>query len=216
MEQIARDFTSNDWAFIYLIFIVSLFASSKLIFKKNIEAIFSYDKFIETRDNFWVFSIFINVLISSLLGLIIYKSFGNHKILPEYSHFINSLIISVSIGAVFSLRLLVGLATLYLTNNKSIFNILIRSKAFLRSWVAVLLTPLCFLSFYSEFNRIHLLGISAIIMFSLFITEALYPLKNKLKPQNFSLYYFILYICTLEILPLLLLAKWLIGFEVSL
>lgn len=216
MEQIARDFISNDWVFIYLICIVSLFASSKLLFKNNIDAIFNYDKFIETRDNFWVFSIFINLLISSLLGLLIYRYFGTHKILSEYSHFINSIVISVVIGIIFTFRLLVGYATLYLTNNRSIFNLLIRSKAFLRSWVAVLLTPLCFLSFYSEFNSLYLLCISTIIMFTLFITEALYILKNKLKPQNFSLYYFILYICTLEILPLFLLAKWLIGFEVSL
>lgn len=193
-----------------------LFVGAKFIFRKNIKSIFSYNRFLETRDNFWVFSIFINIIMSSLLGLIFYKTFKLPFLKEDFSPLLSSIIIAFLIGLFFIARFLINAIVLYLTKNNSVFKQLIKSRTFLRTWTAVILIPICFIAYYSGISNSYVTYFVLFIMSFLFIAEYIYSFKSKLKPQNFSLYYFILYLCTLEILPLLFIVKWLREFEMTL
>lgn len=193
-----------------------LFVGAKFIFRKNIKSIFSYNRFLETRDNFWVFSIFINIIMSSLLGLIFYKTFKIPFLKESFTPLLACIIIAFLIGLFFIARFLVNAVVLYLTKNNSVFKQLIKSRTFLRTWVAIILLPICFIAYYSSVNNSYITYFVLFIMSFLFMAEYIYSFKSKLKPQNFSLYYFILYLCTLEILPLLFIVKWLREFEMTL
>ena len=85
-----------------------------------------------------------------------------------------------------------------------------KSSSFVNAKNVLLLLVICFLFFYTTLNKEYLLIVGFILLFMNRIWE-IYHIYTKQISDNKSIWYYnILYLCTLEILPIMVLAKLLI------
>ncbi len=205
----------NSWVFYWLISISVLLVILKLLFPKrlitSLLALVSAKSFSSLRQEGFVPTNIVNILLSLLyifaLGLLISAISSYYylsKNLTNWS-FNNSLLFSSIIGLFILLKLIFIIVTQWIYQAKDIainyLNVLVLSYnifgvvIFFGLWIV----------FYINFN-IGLILITSVISI-LFIIRLLKISSLSETKNNFSLFSFIVYICTVEILPLIIAQK---------
>lgn len=93
-------------------------------------------------------------------------------------------------------------------NSKDGFNKFQTQKTAIRNWLSLIFTPIVLLGIYSPLANTHLwVIISGIAVGIIYISGVLMASREIRKAQNISMFHIILYLCTLEIAPLLVLVK---------
>ena len=208
-------FFNTDWITYFLLFCFILYAFLQKTFYKKQRVIFSsffnyrYTNQLIREGNLYNESGFYLLLILSLLsfGLL----FLNWVVYYSYGNFlnINSLILFLKVFAVFAVFYFGKiLFLLFLSNifklNKLCSDFVLSQHVFFISFGILAL----FLSVIVFFSTSRIIVISSIIIFISFYVNYLFRLYIlTLGSGFFSLFYYFLYICTVEILPLLVVYK---------
>jgi hypothetical protein len=213
MLPLKRDTISNDWLLGLLIFISLLFLWVKIFYKKYFNLLFgsliSYQtslkllrgKNIMTRRVSFV----LNFIYSIVLALFILRilKFYEIKILKfntfETLLFLINLIIIISIVRLLILNL-VGI----IFNSTQIFNEYIHNNYIINKNLALFLFPLLIMQVYinEKLQIIFIIAGISLVIISYIIR--LYRGFQIIIKKDIFLFYLILYLCTLEILPVLL------------
>lgn len=212
-------FIKSDWITFAFVLVVLLLAISKWLYKDRlfhlISIFFSKDYFIKYgKDTQLIFSWFncllflVQTIILSLLivaYIILYKS----HIVDDNSlyHFSLSFI---AVTLFFGIRYIIGkfLAIIFEVNKAH--NYLTFAKiSYLYSSV-LLIIPFVFLTYYIKTNNLLLFQLTITLFSILLIVRYVNILINNKKMIFRRLFYFILYICALEIAPILLIYKILV------
>ncbi len=215
IEFINRNTYHTDWITGVLLLIVLLLGFAKKIhpdkFNKTLR-LFTSNKFFlnygkETNLAFNTFSnvmYIVQLLSFTLVGYLIirkWEQFGGISLTLNYFQFFG-LITLFFTGKLLAVKL-IG----FIFNFNKLQDYLIFLKISYLNLIAVYLIPLIAFLAYSEIINTQIIYFSIIYILFLFLFSYLLILLNNKKIIYNNFFYFILYICTLEIAPLLLVMK---------
>jgi len=215
LEFTIRNFNDNDWITAVMLLIISMLIFAKMQhqdkFNKTLQLFYNNRYFLnyskESNRTFNSFNItfqIIQLLSFSLLGFVLLEKWSVFKN-QEFSisfwnffffiaiFFIGKLILIKVIGAIFRFQ--------------KLQNDLIFFKISYLNLIAICLLPLTAFLVYGKFINNYIVNISLVYtLFLFFYTYGLILVNNKKIIYN-NIFYFILYICTLEIAPFLIILK---------
>jgi len=207
---------TNDWITIVFLMTLILFALIKVLyneklyytstfflFKKHLQIQFSEDKRLIFSPIQWLF-FSIQLLTLSLIFYFINEKFGFYDSTDRLKTYI---FILISVFLYFLIRYLVGLfaSTAFLLTK--IFNQLLYFKVNYFNNLILWVLPFFLIAYFSPLYNDILFNIAfGVFAFLLIIRYVLLMINNKKLIIN-DLFYFILYLCALEIAPLILIFK---------
>ncbi len=208
MQAIERIINYDNWITLVILFSIILIAIMKLIKPNKLLgytlAFFTPGYFQKKADDnvsfYSPFNLILFLFTSIIISLFLYSVF-----LPKYyeKNFFNFLAVLFSIVVYLFCRQILDRIISNILDLSIITNYFIISKSGYLSSLALLLFPFIILNLYTINSTSFLIGIFAI----LFVFRAFLILHNNKKLVIRKLFYFILYFCTLEIAPLLVLYK---------
>lgn len=213
-EEIVR--LNNNW--IALVFIVILmvlvvvnFFFGKRLYRTNRMLLTkSYVQTYLNKDKgkfFAVFSLLLFVVQILSISLLFYFILTHFNIKNGVSSFDLYLFILGIIAIYFILRYLMGYFLANLFQLKELFLKLSFEKSNYLSNIILWILPLLLLSFYTKYFQVTIFKITLVFFVIMLIFRYVLLLVNNKKIILNNLFYFILYICTLEIAPLILILK---------
>lgn len=196
-----------DWVIYVLVLTLLLIVVSRLLFSYNFDSLMSIERFQQVNDNQVLFGVIFQIVYAFLLASIIVNFLTD-----DYSFIFNTPAIKLAAVAVlillfFWLRKILARTSLYafgLGNDndfsQKVFN-------YYRVFSVVALWLATFLYYFTEINKLFLLIVLGAILLTIRLMSFVLVFKNRPSEKSKFLYYNILYICTLEILPLLVFLK---------
>lgn len=212
--SIGKNTLGNDIVLIILTVCLLLVCAAKYLFAKNFKTLNNKTEYMSfTDDNTTLFSFIVNGVTVLLISILLVSYFN-----ISYNHFDNFRFNYLSrVGITFSIisiimlfRLLIEVTFYRVFYESSSVSYFMKSSSFVNAKNVLLLLVICFLFFYTTLNKEYLLIVGFILLFMNRIWE-IYHIYTKQISNNKSIWYYnILYLCTLEILPIMVLAKLLI------
>ena len=212
--SIGKNTLGNDIVLIILTVCLLLVCAAKYLFAKNFKTLNNKTEYMSfTDDNTTLFSFIVNGVTVLLISILLVSYFN-----ISYNHFDNFRFSYLSrVGITFSIisiimlfRLLIEVTFYRVFYESSSVSYFMKSSSFVNAKNVLLLLVICFLFFYTTLNKEYLLIVGFILLFMNRIWE-IYHIYTKQISNNKSIWYYnILYLCTLEILPIMVLAKLLI------
>lgn len=210
MQAVDRIDFSNNWVTVTYLFALILLVFLKLI---NQEKLFGYTrafflkgfviKRAEERESFFtVFNISIYIFSVIIYGLLLLSTYS-YLATNSYINFNLFLGLILIVGIYFSAQLLLAFLISRILNIQNQISLFISAKVGYFYNTALLLFPFLIINTYSFFSIYLLFGVF-IVLFLLSVVLVLTNNKNLIINK---LFYFILYLCALEIAPLLIIYK---------
>lgn len=144
------------------------------------------------------------LLVISLLFYSIGSFSYPDKILPVFDAFLKILI---AVCLYFGIRFLLGLLISTVLNLRKFHNKILYEKTSYFNTIILWILPFLLLSLYTPFNREMNIKLTGTLFVILVIMRYSLLIINNKKLIISNLFYFILYLCTLEIVPLLIISK---------
>lgn len=209
--NIAKNSQTNDYVLIILIVCLLLVCASKYLFAKNFKTLGNKTEYLSfTDDNTTIFSFVINILMVVLISTMIVAHFDVSIFNFRLSTPLQILACFVIISIVMLIKLIIEMAYFRVFYQDSSLSFFMKSSSYVNARNIIILIISSFLYFYSDLDK-------NIIIFSWFILlcinriwEIFFRYSNQITTNKSIWYYNILYLCTLEILPILVLAKLII------
>ena len=212
--SIGKNTLGNDIVLIILTVCLLLVCAAKYLFAKNFKTLNNKTEYMSfTDDNTTLFSFIVNGVTVLLISILLVSYFN-----ISYNHFDNFRFSYLSrVGITFSIisiimlfRLLIEVTFYRVFYESSSVSYFMKSSSFVNAKNVLLLLVICFLFFYTTLNKEYLLIVGFILLFMNRIWETYHIYTKQISDNKSIWYYNILYLCTLEILPIMVLAKLLI------
>lgn len=203
LQPVIRSATDNTWVFITLLTILILLGISRFIFQKNYFTLSSLNEFIDNQENFLPFAFFTNFLLGILSGMLIYPmvdlpyNLGNWTVLVHVCILISGVILYLL------LKFLINGFLAYLVGMGEGFKKIMKVKVFFRFFAIIGLLICNFMLYYSDFEEVVVFFVAVFILCITLVLEYVFQLTKSDITRVYGSYYFILYLCALEILPVL-------------
>ncbi|WP_410548825.1 DUF4271 domain-containing protein [Aureivirga sp. CE67] len=214
-ETTLRSLPTSNWLSLMLIFSFFLFVGFKLIYKErlfqNYIVFFSNKYFLNFGkdsksifNSYFLISYFFQCLFLTLFAFTYFK-FNPNDLFSE--NLLTFGILAGIINVYFIGKLLIGLLFKIVFDISTIYESVTFQKVSYLTSIAFLLFPLLIISNYSQFYPEKIFKISLILFIILLLYRYLMlVLNNKLLIVSY-LFYFILYLCTVEIAPFIIFYK---------
>ncbi|NLP57246.1 DUF4271 domain-containing protein [Lutibacter sp. B1] len=209
-------YQNKDWmalVFLIIFFVLTtlkilfnerLFNTGTLFFSKKYLSIYFNKEKSNVLNLFQALFFLIQVLILSLL---FYFIEAHYELFREYSNFEAYVFIFIIIADYFCFRFLIGLFLSYILDLKPIYNKILYQKISYFNNVVLWILPFLIATAYTPILRDFFYNITIILfIFLLIFRYSLMIYNNKNLIFN-NLFYFILYLCALEITPLVIILK---------
>jgi len=207
---------NNDWITIVIIVIFIVLTLVSLLFKerlshgntfflskKNSSIYFNKGK--AKLLNLFQIALFIVQLL--VLSLLLYLANLYFQVHIQSLNFESYILIFCSVGIYFLLRYLIGLFVAFLFNFNSQHSKIVNDKINYFNNVVLWILPLLILSIYATKHQKIFLEITFVVFVSLLTLRYCLILVNNKKVIFNNFFYFILYLCALEIAPLIIVLK---------
>ncbi|MFV0305293.1 MAG: DUF4271 domain-containing protein [Moheibacter sp.] len=206
---VERPIESTDWVIYLLLITLALIGIGRLLFSGNFESINNLERFLEINDNQRVLSFLLQITLALLLGGILVN-----YIRLDYDYLLHTPLLKVAMISVvlllfFGLRSFLGYLARYAFGISMDYNQALKVSNYYRIYAVGLLWVGVLLYYHSTISPLIILIILGIILLVFRGIQYVYNLKKQPESQRSVLYYNILYLCTLEILPVLVLFKFL-------
>lgn len=207
---------NHHWVSLVFLAILIFLTWAKVLYKDRLlhtASLFFANKYLfiyfnkEKNDviNLFQFLLFIVQLL--VLALLLY--FANN--LWQFSDRLNALngylLLVAGVGLYFCLRFLIGLFLAEIFNIKSKYNRIVYDKVSYFNNLILWILPFIMLSAYANIYKEYFFKITFFVLIILLILRYVLVLVNNKKLIVNNLFYFILYICALEIAPLAIILK---------
>ena len=207
---------NNDWITFIFLTILFLLAIAKFLFKEKLlhtGSLILYKRYLLiyfNKDKSVVFNKFqILLFLIQLLALSVLLFLGNSYLNNGFDSGseIDFYFILAGVAAYFGFRYVVGFLLALTFNIKREYTKIVYDKISYFGNVILWILPLLVLSVYTiEFKELFFAITMIVFLFLLIVRYALFLLNNKKLIFN-NLFYFILYLCALEIAPLIIILK---------
>ena len=207
---------NNDWITLVFIIIFIVLTFAKVIFKNrlsHVNTLFLSKKYLsiyfnKEKSNFLsLFQILLSIVQLLALALLFYLVNMYFQFQPELFNFKGYTLIFFYVSLYFSLYFFMGLLLAFLFNFKKVHNKIVYDKMNYFNNLIMWLLPFLVISVYvNQFQKISLEITFFVFVLLLILRYSLIVLNNK-KFIYKNLFYFILYLCSLEIAPLIIVLK---------
>lgn len=207
---------NNDWITLVLLFVFIVLSLLKVVFKdrlSQINTVFISKNYFLTYFNkgksnflngFHVSLFIVQLLVISLLFYLINTHFQFQQIPLNFRGYI---LIVFWVSLYYSLRYLIGLLLAFLFNFKNEYSVVAFYKMSYFNNLILWILPFLIITVYIDTYHKLLLNITASLIVILLLLRYSLILMNNKKLIFSNLFYFILYICALEIAPLIIILK---------
>lgn len=211
MEPLLRNATDYSWVFSILLSVMIVLMAARLVFHKNFQMLGNLTLFTENPENTKSLAILSNVLLAVMVGLTVFKFIEFPFESSQNSGFSDAVLVTGIIAVYILTRLLVNILLIYLLGIQEELNHILKVKIYFRLFTVFLLVILNLFLYYSEFDPLTIFYISAAIIVIMVTLEYYFQLRKRYRATVYGSYYFILYLCILEILPVLLVFQYWSG-----
>ncbi len=198
-----------DWVIYILVLTLAFIVIGRILFSNNYEALTNIERFQDVNDNQALFGFIFQISFAVLCGVILIN-----YVIPDYDYIFHTptlkvIAISFLILLFFVVRFILGSVAAYAFGITQDRNFTMKTTNYFRVfsvgvlWVAVLLF------YFSEILKPVILALGVVLLVIIRFLSYRYLIKNQQDKQTKIWYYNILYLCALEILPLLVLLKFL-------
>lgn len=215
LEATERFVFTKDWVTLIFVLLLALFALSKYVNNDRFSRLFSlilsrnylvlYQKQSPVLVNtFHIIFAVIQILTFALTIFISIKAFNSIAREVELTFFLTIL---AGVFTFFTMRFFIGKALAVLFEKEKVFEYVTYLKISYLSNFCLLIFPILLIAYYTQYDSIgfsYFVFITAIILLLLYYALII---KNNQKIILSRLFYFILYLCALEIAPIILLYK---------
>lgn len=209
--SIAKNPITNDYIIGILVICLLIICASKYLFTKNFNTLKNKTEYLSfTDDNTTVFSFIINIVMVLLVSTLLVTHF-------EIQSYVYPLQLPFRIGICFLIisiimliKLAIEMAFFKVFYQNSSISFFIKSSSYVHARSVIILLISSFLYFYSPLDNNIIMLIWFILLCINRIWEIYFRYSIQITTNKSIWYYNILYLCALEILPVLVLAKLLI------
>jgi hypothetical protein len=205
-----RPVESLDWVIYILVATMFVIIISRILFSNNFESLRKIEKFQEVNDNQGPFAFVCQILFAVLVS-----SLAMNYLTKEYDFIFHTPILKVLAVAliillVYGLRNLMGMIAAYAMGISFDQNFNLKTSNYYRAYsVGVLWISVLLFYFSGIPQKMVILVVTGIILVFIRVLQYAYKFQNQTEKQSKIWYYNILYLCALEILPLLVMFKFL-------
>ena len=207
---------NHHWVSLVFLAILIFLALAKVIYKDRLlhtATLFVSNKYLfiyfnkEKNDilNLFQFSLFMVQILA--LSLLFYFANNLWQFSPRLNELNGYLLLVAGVGLYFCLRYLIGLFLAEIFNIKSKYNRIVYDKVSYFNNLILWILPFLVLTAYVNIHKEFYLKITILVLTLLLILRYSLILANNKKLIINNLFYFILYICALEIAPLVIILK---------
>ncbi|MGI9525819.1 MAG: DUF4271 domain-containing protein [Weeksellaceae bacterium] len=202
MQPILRNAEDFTWVFSIILGIGILFILLKFSFYKSFKALGNIKVFTEIEENILPFALTIHLILGCLVGICLYPFLNlPYGLWQDLRLHLALVIATCSIFLI--IKFLINTLIFYFTNERGEFRNIVRSKVFYKVYLALILLIGNLLLYYSSIEPLYILY----SMLGFFVITSLIEYYRQASNgkifKYMNSYYFILYLCILEILPIL-------------
>ena len=206
---IERNVESLNWVIGVLVFVLLLSVISRVLFTSNYFALKNVEIFTEVNDNQLLFSITNQIMFALLIGTL-----AAPYLTQDFDFvFLHPISKAIMVGVLMILFFWVKYFFTVLGNfafkSNQDLTTLIRVSSFYRSYSVVVMWIAVVLFYFTSIPKIPILVLCLLSLILLRAFQLRYRFKLQPDQNSRDWYYNILYLCALEILPLLVLGKFL-------
>lgn len=204
-----RPIENLDWVIGILVLTLVFIAIGRVLFSNNYEALTNIDRFQEINDNQALFGLVFQISFAVLSGAILIDYVG-----ADYDFVLNTptiklVTIAFFILLFFGIRFVLGSTAAYAFGITQDRNFNMKATNYFRVFSVGLLWLAVLLLYFSEILKPIILVATIVGLAIIRFLTYRYLFNNQPDKQTKIWYYNILYLCALEILPLLVLLKFL-------
>lgn len=207
---------NHHWVSLVFLAILIFLTLAKVLYKDRLlhtATLFVSNKYLfiyfnkEKNDilNLFQFSLFMVQILA--ISLLFYFANDLWKFTPRANALNGYLLLVGGVGLYFCLRYLIGLFLAEIFNIKSKYNRIVYDKVSYFNNLILWILPFLVLNAYANIHKEFFLKITFLVLILLLILRYSLILANNKKLIINNLFYFILYICALEIAPLAIILK---------
>lgn len=197
-----------EWVIYILVLSMAFIVLSRILFSNNFDSLRSLDKFQAVNDNQNLFGLSFQITYAVLLSTLIYNYLSGEYDFIFYTPVLKILAAAVLILLFFGLRKMLAGIGAYAFGIKPDYDFRQKVFNYYRVLAVMVLWTGVFLFYFSKLNQVVLLIALGLILILIRAFSFLPIFKNKQDSENKILLYNILYLCTLEILPVLVVLKY--------
>lgn len=210
---------NNDWVTFVFLAILLFLTTAKVLFSDrllHLSTLFLSNKYFliyfnkEKNNLLNLFQILLFVVQLLVLSLLLYYINAYFQLKPEFSGLNNYLLIIVGVSLYVGLRFFSGIFLAYIFNLKEVHKKLTNEKVNYLNNLILWLIPLLVVHEYITYYKNFILIIAFLIVILLLVIRYGLLLSNNKKLFFNDLFYFIMYLCALEIAPLIIFFKLII------
>ena len=209
--SIAKNTQTNDNVLLILVICLLIVCASKYLFAKNFKTLLNKTEYLSfTDDNTTIFSFVINIMMLVLVSTLLVSHFDISILHYQPTFPLQIGICFLIISVIMVIKLMIELAYFKAFYSESSISFFMKSSSYVNARNILILLISSFLYFYSNLDKSTIM----LIWFSLLcinrIWEIYFRYSNQITNNKSIWYYNILYLCTLEILPIMVLLKLII------
>ncbi len=204
-----RPVDNLDWVIYILVSTLLLVVVGRLLFSNNYEALINIERFQEINDNQALFGLIFQLSFAVLTGTILMD-----YLVSDYDYIFHTPALKVLAAAVlilifFGIRSVLGTVAAYAFGISHDRNLNLKTTNYFRVYSVAILWIAVLLFYFTGITKPAILVVLTIFLILIRVFTYHYLFKNQPEKQSKIWYYNILYLCALEILPLLVLFKFL-------
>ena len=198
-----------DWVIYILLLTMTIIVVGRILFSNNYESLRNMENFQEVNDNQALFGVIFQFCFAVLAGAIMMGYLASDYDYIFYTPVLKTLAIAVLILVFYGARSVLGTVAAYAFGISHDRNFNLKTLNFFRAYSVFVLWGAVLLFYFTEVHKPLILGVLVAVLVMIRVLTYRYIFKNQPEKQSKIWYYNILYLCALEILPLLVLFKFL-------
>ncbi|CAI9430400.1 DUF4271 domain-containing protein [Candidatus Ornithobacterium hominis] len=206
MEGILRLTENKDWIFISLLALIGIFIFTRFYFNKYYANLNNLHEFSQVKENFLTFYSIAQLSFLFLISLVILPTFSL-RVGAEYYYYPPFVLVFLGLFIWFFFKGFINFLLFSTTGQRETLKDFFHQKLYFLIWFSSIYFALAWLAHYSKIPPTLILYTFLAIFISQQILETHSIFNLLYKKLKQPLYYLFLYLCMLEVLPLIYLYK---------
>lgn len=204
---VERETQDLDWVLGVLLSVLFIVSIQRFLFTSNYFALRKLSRFLEINDNQFLFAIINQFLFALLISTLIAPYLTHEFDFIFHTTLVKVVIVSFFLVILFWIKYLFNILGNFAFKLNQDTALMVKTSSFYRSYAIGALWIAVVLFYFTSIPHLLVLILSAISLILLRGLQLRFNIKLQSEESSGSWYYNILYLCALEILPILVLGK---------
>ncbi|MRJ07355.1 DUF4271 domain-containing protein [Ornithobacterium rhinotracheale] len=210
MEGNLRLIENKDGIFLLLMAVCALLMFTRWAFKKYYDDLGTLEKFSEKKDNFLLLNGIYMAIFSTLVGLFLLPFVVQWGVWQGYDAYVQLTFLALIVMGYIIIKVLANALIFSLVGYAEILRDFFISRSYFGIFITLGLVAISFLYYFSKIDAQILTYVAISFLAIMFLITLISFYLRTSKEYKFPIYYIILYLCALEILPFAIVCKFIL------